>query len=398
MVKRQLYQLVTKRLQQKRQFIQVLLGPRQVGKTTLSQQVMRQFAGPTHYASADAATLQSSAWLEQQWLLARRMQQQASHAQGILLILDEIQKITQWSELVKFYWDEDTLTNTNIKVLLLGSTPLLLQCGLSESLAGRFEVLPIMHWTFPEMVRAFGYTLDEYIYYGGYPGAAPLVKEPERWQQYITNSLIETTLSRDVLLMNPIQKPALLRRLFHLGCHYSGQILSYQKMLGELHDAGNTTTLAHYLKLLTGSGLLAGLGKFTGKRVLKRASIPKLQVMNTALMSALGDYSFAQAKADNTYWGRLVESCIGAYLINGSYQYHYQVYYWRERNHEVDFVVQYKKQCLAIEVKSGQQRIASHGMTQFAKQYPEANLLQVGGYDGISVDEFLNTPVIDWFK
>lgn len=397
MIKRPLYQNVKSRLLSSRQFIQVLIGPRQVGKTTLSRQIMRHFPNSVHYASADTVTPASSAWLTQQWLIVRKMAQTDSHQVGTLLILDEIQKVTQWSEWVKRYWDEDTLAKRNIKVLLLGSTPLLLQRGLGESLAGRFEVLPMMHWTYTEVTHAFEQTLDEYIYFGGYPGAVPLTQEEDRWRQYIHDSLIETTLSRDVLLMNPIQKPALLRQLFHLGCCYSGQILSYQKMLCHLQDAGNTTTLTHYLTLLSGAGLLMGIPKFTGPRILKRASVPKLQVFNTALISALGDYTFEQARSDHTYWGRLVESCVGAYLVNAAYQHHYDIFYWREKNQEVDFVLQYKKHCIAIEVKSADKPVLSTGLAAFKKAYPNAGVLQVGGQDGIPLATFLQTPVMKWF-
>jgi len=160
---------------------------------------------------------------------------------------------------------------------IFGPAPLLIARGLTESMAGRFEITRLGHWRFAEMQQAFDFTLEQFIFYGGYPGAAPLVHDEARWAAYVSDALIETTISKDVLLMAPVQKPALLRRVFDLACAYSGQILSYQKMLGQLDDAGNTTTLAHYLDLLKGAGMVGGLPKYMGQVLRQRASSPKLQ-------------------------------------------------------------------------------------------------------------------------
>ena len=275
MKKRPIFKQLLSRLEEPRKFIQVLLGPRQVGKTTLALQVADELKKPCHYISADFATLQDLAWLQQQWEIAR---QKVKHQQHGLLIIDEIQKIPRWSEIVKALWDQDTRNKTDLSVLILGSSPWLMQKGLTESLAGRFEIIPITHWSYQEMHKTFGWLLDKYIYFGGYPGAATLANEdnPARWINYISESLIETSISRDILLMTQVNKPALLRRLFQLGCFYSGQVLSYTKMLGELHDSGNTTTLAHYLDLLSGAGLLAGLQKFAKQKVRQKRIEPKV--------------------------------------------------------------------------------------------------------------------------
>ena len=283
MVRQSLHDVLLRRLTEKRRFLQVLAGPRQVGKTTLARQVMEKLKAPTHYASADEPTLRDRTWLEQQWDGAR-LKARGSKA-GALLVLDEIQKVPDWPDAVKLLWDADTHAKLPLKVVLLGSSPLLIQSGLTESLAGRFEIIPVPHWSFAEMREAFGWELEQYIYHGAYPGAAPLIGEPDRWRRYIVDSLIETTISRDILLLTRVDKPALLRRMFHLGCDYSGQILSYQKMLGQLHDAGNTVTLAHYLQLLHGAGMVAGLSKYSHGQVRQRGSSPKLQVLNTALMT-----------------------------------------------------------------------------------------------------------------
>ncbi len=318
MFQRPLFGTLRSRLEEPRRFIQVLAGPRQTGKTTLVRQVLGAIDTPGHYATADEPAPKDQTWLRQQWEAGRRLLQVPTPAPRAVLVLDEIQKSPGWSETVKRLWDEDTAAGRPLHVVVLGSAPLLVRQGLPESLAGRFEVIPVLHWSFAEMAEAFGWSLDQFVYYGGYPGAAPLVDEPERWARYVREALIETTISRDVLLMQRVDKPALLRQLFELGCTYSGRVLSYTKMVGQLQDAGNTTTLAHYLDLLGGAGLLAGLQKYAGQRVRQRASSPKLQVYNNALMTAQSDPSFEEARAEPEPWGRLVESAVGAWLVNAA--------------------------------------------------------------------------------
>jgi predicted AAA+ superfamily ATPase len=393
MLRQAIYGELLKRLREKRRFLQVLAGPRQVGKTTLVRQVMTASRIPAHYASADEPTLRDRVWLDQQWDFARLKARE--NAEGALLVLDEIQKIPDWPSAVKLLWDSDSHTGVLLKVVLLGSAPLLIQSGLTESLAGRFEIIPVPHWSFPEMHEAFDWNLEQYIFYGAYPGAGELIDDPERWRRYILDSLIETTISRDILLLTRVDKPALLRRLFQLGCAYSGQILSYQKMIGQLTEAGNTTTLAHYLELLQGAGMLAGLAKYSVGQIRQRASSPKLQVLNTALMSASDHRSLSEARRDGDHWGRLVESCVGSHLINSSLGTSISVTYWRERNHEVDFVLHHGKTTLAIEVKSGRRRESLAGMEAFAREFKPKRQLLIGG-QGIALEEFLSKPAAYW--
>ena len=377
--------------------MQVLAGPRQVGKTTIARQVMDYVSIPVHFATADEPTLRDRTWIAQQWDIARLKISDRRLKKGALLILDEAQKVSAWSDTVKRLWDEDTRSGLPLKVVLLGSSPLLVQRGLTESLAGRFEVIPVMHWSYAEMREAFGWSLEQYLLYGGYPGAAGLIKDHERWARYIIDSLIETTISRDILLLTRVDKPALLRRLFHLCCDYSGQVLSYQKMLGQLHDAGNTTTLAHYLELLNGAGLIAGLPKFSGKRVMQRASSPKVQVLNTALMSAVSNLSFEVARQDREYWGRLVESAVGSHLINSTRGKNIEVFYWLERSQEVDFVLRSGADIVSIEVKSGRKKERLTGVEAFSRTFRVKRQLLVGT-QGIPVGEFLSTPVETWIR
>ncbi len=381
------------RLAEPRRFIQVIAGPRQVGKTTLVLQVAERLRIPCRYASADQPTLRGPGWIAEQWDAARA---EFGRDDGVL-ILDEVQKAADWAESVKRLWDEDTREKRPLRIVLLGSAPLLMQRGLSESLAGRFEVIRLTHWSPAEMRDAFGWSVEQAIFYGGYPGAAPLIADHERWVRYIRDSIIEPTISRDVLLMTRVDKPALLRRLFELSCRYSGQVLSYNKMLGQLQDAGNTTTLAHYLDLLASAGMVTGLPKYAGQIVRRRASSPKLQVMNTALMTALSGYTFDEARSDPEFWGRLVESAVGAHLANAAFASDFELYYWRERDREVDFVVESHGRRTAIEVKSGRAGDSLPGLDAFVSTFGESRRLLVGA-GGIDVEAFLSSPVSRWLQ
>ncbi len=393
MIRKAIHDTLLERLSEKRRFIQVLAGPRQVGKTTVARQVMEKLYIPSHYASADEPALKGPEWLSQQWEIGR-LKARNGHA---LLILDEVQKVHGWSESVKKLWDADTHNKVRLRVVLLGSSPLLIQSGLTESLAGRFEVIAAPHWSFSEIQQAFRWGVEQFIYYGSYPGAAPLISQPDRWRRYILDSLVETSISRDILLMTRVDKPALLRRVFQLACDYSGQILSYQKMLGQLTDAGNTVTLAHYLQLLQGAGMVAGISKFSHGKVRQRGSSPKLQVLNTALMTVTSGMNFQDTRKDGDAWGRLVESAVGAHLLGDTLGKDIEVTYWRDRNMEVDFVLQQGKSIVGIEVKSGRRREALNGIAAFRKQFNPLRTLLVGG-DGIPLKEFLSTPVDQWLK
>ena len=380
--------VLRERLEEPRRFIQVVAGPRQVGKTTLVLQVVERLERPVVYASADEPALRGPGWLAQQWERARL----AAREGGAVLVIDEVQKAAGWSETVKRLWDEDTRHGLPLHVVLLGSAPLLVQRGLAESLAGRFEILYLPHWSLPEMRAAFGFGLEAFLYFGGYPGAAPLVEDEDRWRKYIRDALIETTLSRDILLLEPVRKPALLRRLFALGCQYSGQVLSYNKLLGQLQDAGNTTTLAHYLDLLSAAGMLTGLQKYAGQQVRRRGSSPKFQVFNTALATAELEVPRTALMENPAAYGRLVESAVGAHLVNAAAQGLCQVHYWREGGREVDFVVTRGRRILAIEVKSARASGALPGIDRFLTAFPEARALLVGE-DGMPLETFLSTPV-----
>ncbi|MFZ1642590.1 MAG: ATP-binding protein [Candidatus Contendobacter sp.] len=382
--------ILNTRLTQPRCFMQILAGPRQVGKTTLVRQALAVFGGETHYASADLPAAPGAGWIEQQWRLARLMA-----ARGpALLVLDEVQKTPRWSETVKMLWDEDGFAGCPLHVVLLSSSQFLMQQGLTESLAGRFELIRVPHWSFAEMRDAFGWDVERYVYFGGYPGAAPLVEDEFRWKSHVLDAIIEPTLSRDVLQMARIDKPALLRRLFVLGCAYSGQILSYQKMVGQLQDVGNTTTLAHYLGLLGSAWMLTGLDKFAGDLARGRTASPKLLALNTALISAQLPQTFDAVRQDGELWGRLVESAVGAHLLNAAPP-GLEVTYWRDRNREVDFVLRHGAKTLAIEVKSGRNKGALTGLQAFASHFGTGPGLVIGT-GGVPLAMFLAALPQEW--
>lgn len=383
-----------KRIGLPRMFIQAITGPRQVGKTTIVKQLTEQINIPYIYVTADNVAEASNIWVEQQWESAR-IKLKSSNSNEALFIIDEIQKIKDWSETVKFLWDTDTFNKLNLKVILLGSSGLMLQQGLNESLAGRFELTKIPHWSFTEMQDGFGFTAEQFAWFGGYPGTAPLINNEERWKDYVRNALIESTISKDILMLSRIEKPALLRQVFEMGVSYSSQILSYNKMLGQLQDAGNTTTIAHYLQLLNTAGLLCGIPKFYIEEYREKASSPKWQIKNTALLSALSPMNFREIQLDFVKWGQVVESVVGAHLINMSDNGNYKVFYWRHRNDEVDFILQRGNKIIGIEVKSGQTK-ATKGMHVFKAKYNPYKILLVGT-TGLHWSEFLKINPADLF-
>ncbi len=333
-----------------------------------------------------------AAWLVRQWERARDKARKAPD--GHILVFDEIQKIHRWSEAVKGLWDADRAEGLRLHVVLLGSSPLLMQKGMTESLTGRYELIRVAHWSFSEMYEAFDFDLDDYIYFGGYPGSAAFIRNEPRWRDYVRDGLIEPSIAKDVLMMARVDKPALLRQLFNLGCNYSGQLLSYTKMLGQLQDAGNTVTLAHYLELLGNAGLIQGLQKYAGQQHRRRASVPKFNVLNTALMSAKSGYSKSEAKADRSFWGRLVESTVGAHLYNTGHP-ECSLYYWRDGAHEVDYVLEFGRKRTAIEVKSGEAKAHVSGLDRFEDTFGICRKILVGE-GGIPLAEFLSHPAEFW--
>lgn len=366
------------RLQEPRRTIQVVAGPRQVGKTTLVKQVIQQLSTPSRFFNADGVQADDKDWIAARWEEVRALMH-FNQYQEMVLVIDEVHKINNWSEQVKREWDADTFNDVNIKVVLLGSSRLLLKKGLTESLAGRFEILSMTHWSFQEMQEAFGWDINQYVYFGGYPGSAPYVNNEARWRKYMRESIIAPAIEKDVLQTTYIYKPALMHQLFHLGCAYSGELLSYNKMLGLLQDAGNATTLVNYLEVLGESKLLTGLPKYVMDASRKYRTIPKLQVYNNALLTALTEgVSYEKVFTDPQLWGRWVESAVGCYLLDKADELDCDLFYWREDNEEVDFVLRRADKLLAIEVKSGK-RQSNSGLSTFRQMYNPQHSLVVGG-------------------
>ncbi|MCY3933288.1 MAG: AAA family ATPase [Acidobacteria bacterium] len=418
--------ILRRRLEEPPRTIQIVLGPRQSGKTTIVTQALRTLTTAWRYFDVDSAdndlvspvleqttrsqrllaAPRSKEWLIEIWRLARA---DAAVHDGSVLVLDELQTIPDWSSTVKGLWDGDRLNDRPLHVVILGSAPLAIQSSLKESMTGRFEVIRVGHWSFSEMREAFGFDLQQYIYFGGYPGAVRLADrwppnwheyEP-RWRDYVRTSFVGPAIERDVLAMTRVDKPALLGRMFELGAAYSGQILPLHKMLGQLQDAGNATTLARYLDLLSQVGLLAGLPKYTPSMLRLRASPPKFNVLNTALMTVGSNRSFEDTKADRRFWGRLVESAVGAHLLNTSGS-GARVHYWREGEDEVDFVIQQGLRTVAVEVKTGPRPRPARGMRAFAERHRPYRTLLVTETgeprDSIPLEVFLSRPASAWLR
>ena len=390
MYKRSEYLIIKNRLEEPIKFIQVVMGPRQLGKSTVVKQVLQDLDTPWQFYSADNVPASNSAWISNCWAAVRSLKESKGY-ETIVLVIDEIQKIENWSEVVKKEWDDDAFYDRNIKVLLLGSSRVLLEKGLSESLSGRFEEIRMSHWTYSEMRDCFGVSLDQYLFFGGYPGAASLIGDVERYQQYIQSAIVEATINKDILMDTPIGKPALLRQTFELGAAYSGQLLSLTKMLGALQDAGNTTTLAGYVRLLDEAGMLCGLQKYSIDMARRKSSIPKFQVYNNALKTIYSPHTFEQSMMDRKVWGHIYESGIGTYLISQAFVHRFEVFYWRERNDEVDFVLRKKGSVIAIEVKSNAEK-RTIGLETFKKLFKPQTALIVGD-GGIRADEFLSMDI-----
>ena len=392
--KRPQFAEVFDRMNEPRKFIQVLAGPRQVGKSTLIDQVLAECQIPHYLYNADGVDENDTDWIRRIWESTRTLMDTRQQTEAVLVI-DEIHKIKRWSEIVKREWDADTRGKRQLKLFILGSSRLMLRKGLTESLAGRFELIRLGHWTLQEMEDAFGWTLDEWIYYGGYPGSASLIKDMRRWKKYIKESLVAPAIEKDIILTSNIYKPALMKQLFELGCTYSAELLSLTKALGQLQDAGNVTTLSSYLEILNQCNLLAGLQKYANDEARRYQSVPKYQVYNNALLTAYKGTSYEKDRIDPQIWGRWVESAVGAYLLGGAEEGSYNVYYWRERSNEVDFIIVRQGEVIALEVKSGRRGMNS-GLPKFCELFQPKHALVIGT-DGIPFDDFFHMKIEDLF-
>ena len=396
--------------------IVAVFGPRQSGKTTIVDQALerirRTSTTPTLYCATDdpepptpadegqvpsdrkPASPPGPDWIVRNWNEARA---RAERAGDCVLVFDEIQEVPLWSSIVKGLWDADRGLARRPQVVILSSAPMRVQSGLTESLAGRFQPLRVPHWSLREMAEAFGFDLPRYLFFGGYPGVVEFAAEgrEDDWRETVLEGCVRRTVDRDILGLTRVDKPALMRQLFEMSAFYSGQIVSFTKLLGRLRDAGNTTTLARYLDLLEEVGLVAGLSGYAPTPVGRR-STPKLIVLNPALMTAPSGYDFREALADRSFRGRVVESAVGAHLYHTK-RISAGLSYWRRGNDEVDFVLERGSHLLAIEVKSGPFRGAHSGLDAFRERYPRARTLLVGE-GGVPIVEFLSEPAEHWLS
>lgn len=401
--------------------ILAVTGPRQSGKTTLVRQALRRLRGMgqhTRYIALDDPDAARGSplsgpnavvlpppphdldWLVSTWRRARRDAE--TRDRGSVLVLDEIQHVQNWSSAVKGLWDADRREGRPLRVVTLGSAPWRLLTGMGESLAGRFMTFPVRHWSLREMAEAFDVSLEEYVFFGAYPGAMQYMHDLQSWRSYLAYSIIAPIFERDILGLTRVDRPSLMRQLVDLAPEYSGQIVTYEHLAGRLRSGGSPTTLAHYLDLLSAAGIMTRLSKYAGSAVRRAASNPKLLVLNTALMTALSGYSFEEARNDRTFWGRIIETVVGAHLHN-TLETAMHLTYWRDDPREVDFVLFQGPRVLGIEVKTDRWRGSLSGLSAFKKRFPKARTLLVGGQSGVRanqvpLNEFLSEPASHWLS
>lgn len=348
-----------KNLKNSNHLIQVVIGPRQVGKTTtLLKYLEESHSGRYHYVSADTVFHSTEKWIVEQWNFAR-----ANHK---ILVIDEIQKCENWSEVIKMLWDESKAQKNPVVCILLGSSSLHLQKGLSESLTGRFQLIPVYHWNYAESKKGYKLSFEEYLKFGGYPGSY-FLKGSHEWKTYLNQSILTTVIEKDILQFHTVKSPALFRQTFEILISYPAQEISYTKILGQIQDKGNVELVKHYIALFEGAFLIKTLSKYSEKKVITKTSSPKILPMAPCLYysTVLDEYT-AEEK------GRVFELVVGAQLqrLQG------ELYYWREGNDEVDFIYKYGRRLYAIEVKSGRKK-SNKGLLKFKSKFPNAKLVFV---------------------
>jgi predicted AAA+ superfamily ATPase len=358
MMKRAFVPLLEKRLRERSPRPQVILGPRQVGKTTGLQQVMKAWAGPCHYASADDTLAQTGAWVQTQWQIA------LGKGTGVVLFLDEAQKIDNWAETVKRLWDAEG-DRPRLKLVVSGSSSLTIQKGLTESLAGRFEVIPVFHWNYLETRAAFGCSLETYLKVGGYPGAHRYARDYPRWFSYVKSAILDRVIDLDILRHQTVAKPALFRQTFEILCGYPAQEVSYTKLLGQLQDKGNTDLIKRYIELYEGAFLFKALPKYSPRHLSVKTSSPKIIPLCPALHSLAAG---PEATNDPTRRGHVFEAVVGADLFRLASD---TLCYWRDGQDEIDFVLTIAQQVYGIEVKSGLKK-SIRGRESFLNHFPGA--------------------------
>lgn len=397
MYQRRHLNILKSRMAEPRRRMQIVMGPRQVGKSTLVGQFTEGISVPFDFFAADGVNRFDSSWIPNKWQQVR-MRMDIHSEQEHILIIDEVQKIRGWSEQVKKEWDEDSRSHRNLKVILLGSPRLLSQKGLEESLEGRFETIKMGYWDWQEMHEAFGFSMDEYVYFGGFPGLAPDIQDEDRWRNLMEDSIISPILTRDILEIEEIRNPALLRQVFELACIESAKELSLTKMQGTMNSS-TVPTIKNYLDILNKSMIVQPLQNYSPSRVKEKQSVPKMQVFNNAFRNRFGTFSFDEARVDPAEWGRLVESAVGAHLANRAMTDDYELFYWRnERRQECDYVLRKGQALVAIEVKSGSVD-KTVGFEKFKEQFADkVTAAFIVGPHALPLDDFFIMDLKSLFK
>ena len=394
--KRQHLAILHKRMAEPRKRIQIVMGPRQVGKSTMVGQFASKLKVPYDIFAADAVNRYDSSWIPNRWQ-EERIKMNLRQEKERILVIDEIQKIENWSEQVKKEWDSDTREGRNLKVILLGSSRVLLQKGLEDSLAGRFETIKMGYWDWTEMREAFGFSLDQYVYFGGFPGLADTINDENRWQNLVEGSIISPILARDIIEIEEIRNSALLRQVFELACIESAKELSLTKMQSTLNK-GTVPTIKTYLNILDQTMTVKPLQKYAPSAIREKNSIPKMQVYNSGFRNRYAQFTFEQARTNPAEWGRLVESSVGAHLANHSILDGFDLLYWRnERKQECDYVLKKGQKLVAIEVKSSRADNTS-GFEEFKKLYSDKiGTALIVGPEGLPLEDFFGLKINDLF-
>ena len=329
--------------------VQVLTGPRQVGKTTLLLELAKHWGKRALYIAADTPEASLPGWWEQQWQRAEQLAQD----RGAVLLIDEIQYLAHWSRLLKAGIDRLRRERIALHVVVSGSSSLHIGKGARETMAGRFERLQLLHWSAAELAERFGVSaakaVEQAVQYGSYPGAVSLLSNVNRWRDYVRHSIMEPAVGRDLMMLETIRRPALLRQVFALCTGHPSEIISLQKLCGQLTDKGSLETVAHYLHVLEEAYLVAAIPKYSEKALRQRSAPPKLVVLSNAFLASTSNRPPPQSDTEPERWGRWVENACLAHAWNAGQQ----VCYWRAEPYEVDMVLNGAWGRWAIEVKSG---------------------------------------------
>lgn len=375
--------------------VQILTGPRQVGKTHILLDSAARWRESALYLAADAPESSLPGWWELQW---QRTLQMAGRGKSVLFV-DEAHYLPQWSPVIKSAIDEVYRKKLPLHIVITGSATLPLGSGAREAMTGRFERIELRQWNPRDLAEAFSLDRDEaiecFIRFGSFPGGMSLISDIPRWKAYIRDSIIDPAVGRDILMREQVRKPALLRQIFAVCTGHPSEILSLAKIAGALSDAGTLETIAHYLGLLEEAYLIASVRKYSAREVRRRSSPPKIVPLSNALTAASRSGDPPLPARDPAPWGRWVENACIAFAIGCGQKVHY----WREEPLEVDFVLIGSWGKWAIEIKTGE--LGSRdmaGLLTFCRRWPEFRPLVLCEEDNSGTVSRLGVEFRTWKK